>query len=110
MKTQDAIQLAILGALVYALYKGFNIGKSAADATSTAIAKLWLKWFPLPPSVELLGNVKFPGNLFVPLQQLSKEGAIKQNPDDGGVYVKYAGAYWKLSPQVYGNWPATRIE
>lgn len=114
MKTQDMMQLVLLGGIAYLLYRGFNFAKDkaeeAAGAASTAIASLWLKLFPLPPKIQLLGSVKFPGNLLVPLQTLSDQGAVRQNPEDGSVYVKYSGYYWKLSPQVYGNWPATRVE
>lgn len=97
--------LAVLG---FVLYKAFDVGKKAVDTAAGAIADVFLKMFPLPPSIQLLGNVKFPGNILVPLQQLANENAVRQD-ENHDVFVKYSGMYWKLSPQVYGNWPATRV-
>lgn len=113
MQTKDVLQVGLLGAVAYLLYKGFDFAKDTAekaiDKTSTSIANFWLKLFPLPPAIELLGNVVFPGNIFVPLQQLAKTGAVKQD-DDARVFVKYAGYIWQLSPSnAAGNWPATRV-
>lgn len=113
MQTKDILQLGLLGAVAYLLYKGFNFAKDTADkavdTTSTAIANLWLDMFPLPPAMELLGNVTFPGNINVQLQQLSQQGAVRQD-DQHRVFVKYAGFYWQLAPaNEYGNWPATRV-
>lgn len=110
MKTQDMLLLGIAAGIGYLLYKGFDFGKKATDAVATSIADLWLKMFPLPPSIELLGNVTFPGNLNVPLQTLAQQNAVRQDKSTGDVYVTYAGYFWKLSPQVWGNWPATRVE
>lgn len=108
MKERTALDLVLLSAVVWVGWKLFGKGGVEDQATS-AIASLWLKMFPLPPAIELLGNVKFPGNILVPLQQLSDAGAVRQ-ADNGDVYVRYAGYYWKLAPQQYGNWPATRVD
>lgn len=111
MARQDTF--LILGAVTvlgFVLYKAFNVGKKAVDYTAQKIADLWLKMFPLPPAMQLLGEVKFPGNLRVPIQQLHNEGAIRQDRQTGRTFVKYAGYFWELSPQVNGLWPATRVE
>lgn len=112
-KTISGDTVLILGGITvlgFVLYKAFDFGKKATDAVASGIADLWLKMFPLPPSIELLGNVTFPGNLKVPLQTLAQQNAVRQDKSTGDVYVTYAGYYWKLAPQVYGNWPATRVD
>ncbi len=108
MKKDTVLILAAMGVGGYLLYKAFNIGKSAVDKTAGAIADLWLKLNPMPEALQLLGNVKFPGNILVPIQQLANERAIRKD-GSGNVFVKYSGYTWQLAPQVYGNWPATRV-
>lgn len=109
MKTDTVIILGAMGVAGYLLYKLFSKGSDAVDKVSSAIADAWLRFRPLPPAVQLLGNIKFPGNIMVPLQQLSKAGAIKQG-DDGSVLVKYADHIWSIAPSnAYGNWPATLV-
>jgi len=89
-----------------------DLGGKATDAVATSIASLWLKLFPLPASMELLGNVKFPGNILVPIQQLSKENAVRHSPDPNfAVYVQYADHLWQLQPRnSSGNWPAVLVK
>jgi hypothetical protein len=103
----------VLGALAVAGYYGWKAFSSlkekadkAIDATSTAIADAWLKLFPLPAAIELLGNVKFPGNIFVPLQKLT----IRQDANHN-VFTKYADHLWQLQPRnESGNWPAVLVK
>lgn len=115
MSQRDSIDLKtvlILGAVggaAYLILKALNVGEKAVDKVSTAIAKAYLKLFPMPPATQLLGNVKFPGNLLVSLQQLHNEKSVFRD-DNGNVYVKYSGYTWQLAPQIYGNWPATRVD
>lgn len=110
MKAKDFLMLAIMGVGFYAIYKALGVGKDIADKTSTAISNLWLKLNPMPPAMTLLGNVKFPGNILIPLQQLSDARAVKQD-DAGNVFVRYADLTWQLSPSnAYGNWEATPVQ
>jgi hypothetical protein len=109
VNTKDIVTFGMLAAIGFAVWKLADVGKDVADKASTAIANLWLKLRPLPPAIELLGNVKFPGNILVPLQQLSRERAIRAD-ESGAVFVRYADHTWKLGPQVFGNWPATLVE
>lgn len=114
VRTDTWIMVAVLGVGGYFLYQALSKAgagvRKGIDLTAGQIANLWLKMFPLPPSMELLGSVKFPGNLKVPIQQLHNEGAIKQDRETGRVFVKYANYFWELSPQVNGLWPAARVE
>lgn len=100
----------LLGAAAVALYFGSRFFDRATDKVATSIANLWLKLRPLPPAIKLLGNVKFPGNILVPIEQLSKEKAIRSQEEPFTVFVNYAGYIWELGPQVYGNYPATRVQ
>lgn len=111
MKASELAPWLLLAIGGYVLYrvtsKAADTGKKAVDWTSSQIANLWLTMFPLPPSMELLGNIIFPGNIKVPLQQLA--GQVRQDRD-GNTFVNYAGMYWQLSPSdANGNWPATPI-
>lgn len=109
MKTGEILQMGGLAVVGVLLWKLFNKGSETADHVSTAIADLWLKLFPLPPAMELLGNVKFPGNIFVTLQSLASKGAVRRN-SSGEVFVSYANLLWKLAPSnAYGNWEATAV-
>lgn len=102
--------MLILGAIVgvgIVLYKAFGIGKAGVDAASGAIADLWLKLSPLPAAMQLLGTVRFPGNLRVPLQTIGSAN-VRQDANHN-VFVKYSGLTWQLAPQVNGEWPATRV-
>lgn len=111
MKTGTVIQLAGFGIVGYLLWKLMNKGEEYKEEIADKIAKLWLKMFPLPPQIQLQGAVLFPGNIKVPIQTLHDQGAVKHTPEpDFAVYVNYAGSLWKLAPQVYGNWPATRVQ
>lgn len=116
MKASTLIALGIAAGIGYALYRlagGLRDQiEKVTEPVAQAIASLWLKFKPLPPSIELLGNVKFPGNLFVPVQQLSREGAIRHTPEpDFAVYVKYADHLWRLEPRnAAGNWPAVLVK
>lgn len=110
MKTGTVIQLGGFALVAFLLYQLLNKGAQFKEDVAGKIAALWLKMFPLPGNIEVTGNVQFPGNLKVPLQQLWKAGAVRHTPEpDFAVYVNYAGYLWKLAPQVYGNWPATRV-
>src|SRR5262249_59198969 len=76
MKTPSLMELVKLGALgagLWLLWKLVNKGSDLAKGASSAIAAAWLKMFPLPGAIELLGYVRFPGNLRVPIQQLAKD-------------------------------------
>lgn len=111
MKASELAPWILIAIGGYVLYKVVNkaadTGKKAVDWTSSQIANLWLNMFPLPPAIELLGNIIFPGNIIVPLQQLS--GQVRQD-QDGHTFVKYAGMYWQLAPSdANGNWHATPI-
>lgn len=110
MNVKDVILFAGVGTAVYLLWKTKETAKETVDKVASAIAKVYLKYLnPLPPAMELLGEVKFPGNLLVPLQTLHNQRAVFQG-DNGAVFVKYSGYTWQLSPQVYGKWPATRVD
>jgi hypothetical protein len=109
MKAQDAIPWILLGVAGYVLYQIANKLKTGTDKvvnwTANQIAQLWIS--RLPPPIELLGNVKFPGNILVPLNQIKND--VRQD-DEGHVFVKYSGLFWQLSPSdANGNWPATRV-
>lgn len=108
MKKDTWVLLAALGVGVYVLSKAFNFGKDVADKAAGKIADVWLSLFPLPGAIELVGTVRFPGGLFVPLQTLAQQGGVRQDANHN-VFVKYAGFTWQLSPQVNGSWPATRV-
>lgn len=109
VNAKDALLLAVVVGVGYVIWKGSGIAKDVIDKASTAIADLWLTLKPLPPAIELLGNVKFPGNILIPLQQLSNARAVKGDAQ-GRVFVKYADMIWQLSPSnAYGNWEATRV-
>lgn len=109
MNAKDTLMLGLVAAGVYFAWKTWQRGEQVIDTASTAIADLWLKLFPLPPTMELLGNVKFPGNIFIPLQQIAAAGAVKRDAQSN-VFVKYSGLIWKLSPSnTYGNWEAVRV-
>jgi hypothetical protein len=110
VKAEHVLPWVLLIAGAYAVYRIMGAATRTQDKVASGIADLWLKMFPLPPSIELLGSVVFPGNLKVPLQQLANEKAVRQDRASGRVYVRYAGYVWELAPQVYGNWPATRVE
>lgn len=110
MKTSEVLQLGALAGIAYLLYQLVNKGKDLADKGTTALANLWLKLFPLPPSIQLMGYVTFPGNIKVSIDSLSKANAIRYTPDpDFHVYVNYAGYVWELGPQSNGFYPATRV-
>lgn len=100
--------MALAAAGVYLAYRSFDLANRAADAVSSGIAAAWLKMFPLGSAMQLLGNVKFPGNLIVPIQTLHNQNAIRKD-SSGNVFVRYADLYWQLQPQVNGVWPAVRV-
>ena|ERR1051325_672230 len=112
MKTTDLLQIGLLGAVAYLLYKGFNFAKDTANQATDAVAQKIVDWFGLLPAPstmyrDLLGNILFPGNIRVPLSQFS--GQVKTD-SDGNVFVRYAGFVWQLSPSnANGDWPATRV-
>lgn len=112
MQTKDILQLGLLGALAYLVYKGFNAASNAAHQATDAVAQKIVDWFGLNPAPstlyqDLLGNIVFPGNIIVPLSQFN--GQVKTDAS-GNVFVKYAGFVWQLAPSnEYGNWPATRV-
>lgn len=109
MKNDTLIVLAALGVGGFLLWKAMQTAKQATDAVAGSIADAWLTLFPMPPSIELLGNIVFPGNLRVPLQTLSNQGAIKQDKS-GNVIAKYANSFWKIMPHdASGDWPAVRM-
>lgn len=104
MKIDTIIILGAVGVGGYLLYKLLKKGSETADKAAGAIADVWLKLFPMDDAVTIAGNAKFPGNILVPLKSLP----IRQDADHN-VFVKYAGYTWQLSPQQYGNYPATRV-
>ena len=112
MNAKDVLQIGLLGAVAYLLYKGFNAASDAASAATGAVADKIINWFGLKPAPsmmykDLLGNINFPGNVTVPLSQFA--GQVRTD-DSGNVFVKYAGYVWQLAPSnAYGNWPATRV-
>jgi hypothetical protein len=110
MKTQDLLMLGVAAGLGYVLYRTYGVAQKIGEKAVNLGAKIWLALDPLPPAIQLLGNVKFPGNLLVPLQTLASQKAVRQDRSSGDVYVQYSGYTWKLAPQQYGNWPATRID
>lgn len=105
MKLGNVTSLALLGIAAYVAYKVLGKG-GLTDSASSAIASLWLKLFPLPPTMEVLGNVKFPGNIMVPLAKL----AVREDSEHR-VFTQYAGHLWQLQPSnEYGNWPAVLVK
>jgi hypothetical protein len=104
IRPDTLLLLGGLAALGFVLVKVFDFGKGAVDSAAGGIANLWLELFPLPPAIELLGTVRFPGNLKVPLKNLN----VRTNASHD-VFVQYAGYTWQLAPQVNGEWPATRV-
>lgn len=110
MKTTEALQLGMLVGVAYLLAKLVQAGTNVADKATSAIADWWLKTHPLPPAIQLLGYVTFPGNIKVAVDALRKANAIRYTPDpDFHVYVDYAGYKWELGPQTNGFYPATRV-
>jgi hypothetical protein len=110
---RDPVTLLILGAVAVIAYKVWTevskTGKEANDAVVDAVAAFWLRLFPNPPAIQLLGNVAFPGNNLVPLQTLAANDAIRQDADYN-VFVKWGGKVYQLQPSnADGNWPAVPV-
>jgi hypothetical protein len=98
------LALIVLAAVIlYQLLKKAipNATAPAADA----IAAFWLKLFPNPPPMNVLGNVVMPDGSLVPLQGLEVRTDANQN-----VFVKVGSSVYQLAPSdANGNWPAVAV-
>ncbi len=104
MKTEDMINLVIVGGVAYVIYTLLPKFKKDTGAVADWIAQFY-EWATFPPSIVPLGNIVLPGGMLIPLTEVE----VRQMPN-GGTAALYAGVVYQLSPSDNnGNWPASPL-
>lgn len=107
MNARDTATLIGIGGILYLLYVLINKADKPTQAASDAIAALWLKLFPNPAPIQVLGSVQFPDGTLVPLAD-PRLGPNMRSDSDGNVFVMFQGHVYQLAPHdANGNYPAT---
>jgi hypothetical protein len=108
MKKETLINFAMLGGLAFVLWKFKDTADKVTAPVSDAIANAIMLWnrLTVSPTIQLLGNIKFPSGKLVPISTLPirKDGS-------GNVYTQYQGSVYQLqASDPQGNWPAIPVK
>lgn len=104
MNAKDTVNLAILAAVGFGLYKLLNKLPQVTAPLSAGIANLWVSLTGQPPMI-VLGSVVFPDGNTAALSSLEVRADAS-----GSAFVKYAGHVYQLQPSdANGNWPAVLV-
>lgn len=106
MKTSEVVLYGGLAVAAYLLYKKFaGVVDSGANAIAKPISDLWVQ-MTSPTAPVPLGNIIMPDSSYFPASNLTGMNTRWQG---NVLYFDSGGVTYSLSPQVGGNYQATRV-